>query len=198
LASTPACVDLARHAQDESARTTPAYHPRPDSPLTDEGVQQARDAGAMLTSTYNGIVYSPILRAKQTAQAISKVSGIPLLAETPLLSEWRPPSCVYGKTPDEYDDDYRAWRYKRSRNPDLAYQDGESLSDLHLRAIRAVNELRHLAADNGPLLVVSHKVLLGVIVHRHCGPADAFQRAAAMPWPHCETRLLTDESPEET
>jgi probable phosphoglycerate mutase len=113
------------------------------------------------------------------------------------LSEWRPPSCVYGKTPDEYDDDYRLWRYKRSQNPDLAYQDGESLSNLHLRAIRAVSELRRLAADNGPLLVVSHKVLLGVIAHRHCGPAGAFQRAAAMPWPHCEIRSLTDHSPEE-
>lgn len=197
MVSATARVDLARHAQDESARTTPAYHPWPESPLTEEGIQQARIAGAKLTATYNGIVYSPILRAEQTARAISEVSGIPLLIEMPLLGEWRPPSCVYGKTPDEYDDDYRAWRYMRFQNPDLAYEDGESLRELHLRAIQAVSELRRLAAEKGSLLVISHKVLLGVILYRHAAPADAFQCATDLPWPHCDVRTLTDHPPEE-
>jgi probable phosphoglycerate mutase len=127
----------------------------------------------------------------------SSASGIPILEEMTVLSEWRPPSCVYGKAPDEYDDDYRAWRYARAQHPSLAYQDGESLLDLHTRATLAVAELRRLAMDHGPLLAVSHKVLLGVIVSHDSGPAQAFQRATAETWLHCEIRTLADDNTEE-
>ena len=156
-------VDLVRHAQDESARTTPTYHPCPDSPLTGHGIEQAREAAKNFATDYAGIIYSPILRAQQTAELFSDVSGLPLLTELPCLSEWRPPSCVYGKTPDQYDDEYRRWRYARTEDPSLAYQDGESLLALHERAEFAVHELGRLAAENGPLLIVSHKVFLGVV-----------------------------------
>ena len=183
-------VDLARHAQDESARTTPAYHPRPDSPLTEHGAEHAREAAKCLAADYAGIVHSPILRAQQTAQLFSEISGIPLLTELPCLSEWRPPSSVYGKTPDQYDDEYRKWRYARAEDPSLAYQDGEGLLDLHKRAQFAVHELSRLAAEKGPLLIVSHKVFLGVIAASSHGPAEAFQRATSEPWAHCEVRTL--------
>lgn len=194
MASPAHRVDLARHAQDESARTTPTYHPRPDSPLTGHGTEQAREAAKNLAADYAGIVHSPILRAEQTAQLFSEVSGIPVLAELPCLSEWRPPSCVYGKTPDQYDDEYRKWRYTRTENPSLAYQDGESLLALHERAEFAVHELSRLAAENGPLLIISHKVFLGVITAHARGPAEAFQRATSEPWAHCEVRTLDTRS----
>lgn len=183
-------IDLARHAQDESARTTPTYHPRPDSPLTEHGIEQARQAAKNLATDYAGIAHSPILRAQQTAKLFSDASGLPLLAELPCLSEWRPPSCVYGKTPDQYDDEYRTWRYARTEDPSLAYQDGESLLALHERAELAIRELARLAAENGPLLIVSHKVFLGVITARSPGPAEAFHRATSEPWTHCEIRTL--------
>ena len=190
MASPAHRVDLARHAQDESARTTPTYHPRPDSPLTEHGIGQAREAGKHLATDYAGIVHSPILRAQQTAKLFSEFSGLPLLTELPCLSEWRPPSCVYGKTPDQYDDEYRTWRYARTQDPYLAYQDGESLQTLHERATYAAEELSHLAAKHGPLLAVSHKVLLGVITAGTPNPAEAFQRATSEPWAHCEIRTL--------
>lgn len=183
-------VDLARHAQDESARTTPTYHPRPDSPLTEHGIEHAREAGKHLANDYAGIVHSPILRAQQTAMLFSEVCGLPLLTELPCLSEWRPPSSVYGKTPDEYGEEYRAWRYMRTQDPSLAYQDGESLLALYERAGLAVRELNRLAAELGPLLIVSHKVFLGVITSRSQGPAEAFHRATSEPWAHCEVRTL--------
>jgi len=193
LASSNHRVDLARHAQDESVRVTPAYHPRPDSPLTACGVEQALAAAKNLAADYAGIVYSPLLRAEQTASLFSETSGVPLFAQMSCLSEWRPPSCVYGKTPDEYDDAYRQWRYTRTENPSLAYEDAESLLALHDRAAFAVRELRRLAAENGPLLAVSHKVLLGVIASRSLGPAEAFRRATGEPWAHCEVRTLDRE-----
>jgi broad specificity phosphatase PhoE len=183
-------VDLARHAQDESARATPAYHPRPDSPLTEHGAEQAREAAKHLAADYAGIVHSPILRAQQTAKLFSEIFSLPLLTELPCLSEWRPPSSVYGKPPDQYDDEYRRWRYARTEDPGLAYQDGESLLALHERAQFAVHELSRLAAEKGPLLIVSHKVFLGVITARSHGPAEAFQRATSEPWAHCEVRTL--------
>jgi broad specificity phosphatase PhoE len=198
LANSPTRVDLIRHAQDESARTTPTYHPRPDSPLTSDGLNQAHATGTTLPRRYTGIVSSPLLRATQTAQAIAETSGIPLLGELPQISEWRPPSCVYGKTPAQYDEDYRTWRYTRSQRPDLAYHDGESLRDLHTRASLAATELRRLADDTGPLLVVSHKVFLGVLTHQDSGPAEAFKIATEQPWPHCDIHTLTSHSAEET
>lgn len=190
-------IDLARHAQDESARSTPGYHPFPESPLTELGISHARETAAALAADYVGIVYSPIHRARRTAELFAEVSGVPLLHEESRLSEWRPPSSVYGKTPDQYDDDYRAWRYTRTADPTLAYQDAECLYDLHQRARIAVADLRQLAAEKGPLLVVSHKVFLGVVVHRDRGPADAFQLAAREPWAHCQVRTLGPPSPTE-
>lgn len=183
-------IDLARHAQDESARTTPTYHPCPDSPLTELGTEQAREAAKNLAADYAGILHSPILRARQTAKLFSEVSGLPLLAELPCLSEWRPPSSVYGKTPDQYDDEYRQWRYTRTEDPSLAYLDGESLLALHERARFALHELTRPTAENGPLLVVSHKVFLGIITTHAHGPVEAFQRATSEPWAHCEVRRL--------
>lgn len=190
----PERIDLMRHAQDESARATPAYHPRPDSPLTEHGIEQARAAAVTLDTDYAGIVYSPLLRAMQTAHVISQVSGIPLLTKMPALREWRPPGCVYGKSPEEYDEDYRTWRYARTQDPALAYQDGESLLNLHTRAATVVLGLRLLAQSTGPLLAISHKVLLGVIVARHDGPVHAFQQATSRPWPHCATHPLADHA----
>lgn len=191
MASHAPRVDLARHAQDESARAVPAYHPRPNSPLTEHGREQARAAAKdFAAADYAGIVYSPILRAEQTARLFAEVSGAPLIAELPCLSEWRPPSCVYGKSPDQYDDAYRAWRYARVREPSLAHEDGESLRSLYDRAALAVHEVTQLAAEHGPLLVVSHRVFLGVILARHLDPGAAFQRATEEPWAHCEIRAL--------
>ncbi|HEV2634536.1 MAG TPA: histidine phosphatase family protein [Actinocrinis sp.] len=184
-------IDLARHAQDESARSTPGYHAFPENPLTEAGIQYARDTATALAKDYAGIVYSPIPRARQTAALFAEGSGLPLLAEEPSLSEWRPPSCVYGKTPEQYDDAYRAWRYARTADPTLAYEDGESLQDLHQRANQAVAILKRLAAKHGPLLAVSHKVLLGVILHLELGPAEAFHQATQEPWAHCQLRTLT-------
>jgi broad specificity phosphatase PhoE len=184
-------IDLARHAQDESARSTPGYHAFPESPLTESGIQQARDTATALAKDYAGIVYSPIHRARHTAELFAEVSGLPLLTEEPSLGEWRPPSCVYGKTPDQYDDDYRAWRYARTADPTLAYEDGECLQDLHQRASLAASTLKQLAAKHGPLLAVSHKVLLGVILHLELGPAEAFHQATQEPWAHCQVRTLT-------
>lgn len=198
MADTPTRIDLIRHARDESARTTPAYHPWPDSPLTRDGLGQARAIGVTLERRYAGIIFSPLLRATQTAQAISESSGIPLLDELPRLSEWRPPTCVYGKTPAQYDQDYRAWRTTRSQHPELAYQDGESLCDLHTRASIAAGELWRLAEDIGLLLVVSHKVFLGVLTHRDHGPVEAFENATTQGWPHCGIRTLTSHGTEET
>lgn len=190
-------IDLARHAQDMSAQVTPAYHPHPVSPLSEYGVEQARSAATKLAADYTGIVCSPILRAEQTARLFSEISGAPLLGEMLSLSEWRPPSCVYGKTPDEYDDAYRAWRYARTLDPSLAYEDGESLLALHDRAVNVVHELVQLAAENGPLLIVSHKVFLGVIMSHGLGPAESFQRATSDPWRHCEVRTLDARKPKE-
>ena len=50
----------------------------PDTPLAEEGVEQARETGRQLkTEHVTAIVCSPFLRARQTAEAIAKELGFP-------------------------------------------------------------------------------------------------------------------------
>lgn len=59
-----------------------------DTDLTDEGREQARLLGRRLASeTWDGIICSDLKRAKETAQIISELSGIPLIREDARLRE---------------------------------------------------------------------------------------------------------------
>lgn len=59
-----------------------------DTDLTDEGREQARLLGRRLASeTWDGIISSDLKRAKETAQIISELSGIPLIREDARLRE---------------------------------------------------------------------------------------------------------------
>lgn len=182
---------LMRHGAYEGHR--PGYHAPHEATLTVEGRDQVRRS-LPLPDGITAIVTSPIPRARQTATLVSHLTGLPIVATSGLLAEWRAPSIVLGRTVETYPPAYRAWRARRLTNPTLRCEDGESLTDLHTRARRCAAFLHHTAQRHGRLLAVSHTLLLGVLTHLQEGPA-AFTTAARTPWRFAERRLLATPRP---
>ncbi|MET7800489.1 histidine phosphatase family protein [Streptomyces decoyicus] len=178
---------LMRHGAYEGHR--PGYHAPFDAMLTGEGREQVRRS-LPLPDGIVGIVTSPVPRARQTTGLIARLTGLPIVATSRLLAEWHAPSIILGRTRDAYSPAYRAWREKRLANPSLRFEDGESLTDLHTRAGHCADFLHHNAQQHGPLLAVSHKILLGMLTRLQEGPT-AFTSAASAPWPFTERRLFT-------
>ncbi|MBO7939152.1 histidine phosphatase family protein [Streptomyces antibioticus] len=177
---------LMRHGAYEGHR--PGYHAPHEVTLTQEGRDQVRRS-LPLPEGITAIVTSPIPRARQTATLVSHLTGLPIVATSGLLAEWRAPSIVLGRTAETYPPAYRAWRARRLASPSLRCEDGESLTDLHTRARHCAAFLHHTAGRHGSLLAVSHTLLLGVLTHLQQGPA-AFTTAAKTPWRFAEVRLL--------
>ncbi|WP_260637099.1 histidine phosphatase family protein [Streptomyces angustmyceticus] len=175
---------LMRHGAYEGHR--PGHHAPHEAALTPEGRDQVRHS-LPLPESITALVTSPIPRARQTATLIAHLTGLPIVATTGLLAEWRAPSIILGRTAEIYPPAYRAWRARRLAYPALRCEDGESLTDLHTRARHCANFLRHTAQRNGPLLAVSHTLLLGVLTRLPEGPA-AFAAAAQSPWQFAELR----------
>lgn len=172
---------LMRHAAYEGYR--PGHHARPDAPLSAQGRAQIHRA-LPLPAEITAIVTSPLLRARQSADLLSHLTGIPVIGTTPLLAEWRAPSIVIGHTLETYPPAYMAWREQRAMNPSLACGDGESLSQFHERASECAGYLRRTAGNQGEgtVLAVSHKLLLEVLTRLPKGPG-AFADAVTSVWP---------------
>ena len=177
---------LMRHGAYEGHR--PGYHAPHEAALTLEGRDQVCRS-LPLPKGITAIVTSPIPRARQTATHVSHLTGLPIVATSGLLAEWRAPSIVLGRSAETYPPAYRAWRARRLANPSLRCEDGESLTDLHARARDCTQLLHRTAQRHGPLLAVSHKLLLGVLTRLHEGAA-AFVTAAKVPWRFAEFRVL--------
>lgn len=178
---------LMRHGAYEGHR--PGHHAPHEAALTADGRDGVRRS-LPLPEGVTAIVTSPIPRARQTASLIAHLTGLPIVATSGLLAEWRAPSIVLGRTAETYPPAYRAWRARRLANPSLRCEDGESLTDLHTRARHSAAFLHHTAQRHGPVLAVSHTLLLGVLTHLAEGPA-AFTTAARTPWQFAERRLFT-------
>jgi probable phosphoglycerate mutase len=78
-------VTLVRHGQTASSARL-AYSGRSDIPLTDLGREQARHAAAQLaTAGVDAVLTSPLVRARDTAQAIADATGAELTVDTRLV-----------------------------------------------------------------------------------------------------------------
>jgi len=74
-------VTLVRHGQTASSARM-AYSGRSDIPLTDAGREQARHAAQQLkTAGVDAVIASPLIRARDTAQAIVDATGAPLTVD---------------------------------------------------------------------------------------------------------------------
>ncbi|MEW2567803.1 histidine phosphatase family protein [Streptomyces sp. NPDC047070] len=114
--------------------TAPATTHRSTRCSPGEGRDQVRRS-LPLPDGITGIVTSPVLRARQTAVEITRVTSLPITT-TSLLAEWRAPSIVLGH-PDTYPPAYRVWREHRLADPSLRCGDGER-RETHGRSPNAV------------------------------------------------------------
>ena len=74
-------VTLVRHGQTASSARM-AYSGRSDIPLTDTGREQARQAAQQLAGAgVDAVITSPLIRARDTAQAIAAATGAPLIVD---------------------------------------------------------------------------------------------------------------------
>jgi ribonuclease H / adenosylcobalamin/alpha-ribazole phosphatase len=74
-------VTLVRHGQTESSARL-AYSGRSDIPLTVAGREQALEAARRLAGAgVDAVITSPLMRARDTAQAIAEATGAPLTVD---------------------------------------------------------------------------------------------------------------------
>lgn len=172
-----------RHGTCHDGIIRPTAHARPGSPLTVAGTVEAELAArelqkhrwqpALITS-------SPLRRARQTAVVAADTLGAHLTDPIGVFAEWRAPDCVLGRAPGQYPPDYVTWRERRERDPDSALPGGESLRAFAERAAEATTIAHALVTEHGPVLIVSHRLLIGAVAALHQGyqhPAEIFNYA---------------------
>lgn len=169
-----------RHGTCDDGLCHPGAHARPDSPLTIGGTVEVELTARELHKhrwQLTLVASSPLRRARQTASIVASTLGARLTQSVTAFAEWQAPHCVLGRTATQYPPDYLIWRDQRAHEPDSALPGGESLRAFAERALEAATIARDLATENGPVLIVSHRLLIGAISALHHGyrhPADIF------------------------
>lgn len=145
---------LIRHGQIQ-ANVDKRWHGSTDSPLTDEGRQQALRAGRYLKDRYPGIhsVYcSPLQRTRHTAEAIGNEFKLEAVAN-PGLAEYGI-GVLEGETFEDLASKHDFFSLVKN-DPHYAPPEGESLLQVENRVSRALMDI----AGNHPgqdVVVVSH------------------------------------------
>ncbi len=126
-----------------------------DSPLTEKGHAQAVETGKKILEMgikADMILCSPLSRARDTAQHISEVTGIPMREEPRLIEQ------NFGK----YEATARnGMEFQEAKKQFLnRYGDGESMFQL---AQRIYNLLDDLKADGGDYILVAHNGIARVV-----------------------------------
>lgn len=145
---------LLRHGETPLS-TERRFAGRGDIPLTEEGLRQAAAAAERLAARggIDVIVTSPLRRARQTADAVARATGAPLLADDGLIEtdfgKWE--GMTIAEVSQRWPDQVSAWM----RSVDVAPPGGESFADVISRVNAALDRL--LAEHQfRTLLLVSH------------------------------------------
>ncbi len=150
-------IFLVRHGQTDSNlnRIVQGQH---DTPLNDTGRKQARKAAEKLkNSGAELVVSSDLKRARETAEIIASMLGIPLKTDKRLremnLGIWE------GKTFEEVarDESAKIWSEKPSQ---WKIRGSETLFEVQKRMIEAINEL----SDVKKAIIVSHGIAIATLL----------------------------------
>src|SRR5918999_3118854 len=123
---------LARHGETDWNRES-RFQGHADPPLNELGRQQARELAGSLTDSGVAAVYaSPLARARETAEIVAEVLGLPVETRMALrevdVGSWQ------GLTREEvetrYPDDFRRWL-----DAGEGWDDGESYDELGRRGV---------------------------------------------------------------
>jgi broad specificity phosphatase PhoE len=180
---------LVRHGATENNRAKPPrlQGRRTDPPLSDQGLEQARQTGRFLAQTPLDAVYSsPLLRARQTAEAIAAPHGLAVEVVDDLIEidvgAWE------GRAWDEIEktdpDAYRAFMTDAAANP---YLGGENITTVLARAAPAIEKLMHENVGRR-IAAVAHNVVNRVYLADLLGMPLA--RYRSVPQDNCGVNVL--------
>lgn len=150
----PALLTLVRHGET-SANLEGVWHGSTDTPLTERGLRQAELVAKHLATrapTAAVLYASDLQRARDTARAIERATGLPLRLD-PTLREYHLGSWE-GKSYQELHQEHRLWHHMKA-DPDFAPHGGESPRQV---TDRFTSALRRIAAEHPGerVIVVSH------------------------------------------
>lgn len=164
-------VYFVRHG--ETLLNTHHQHQYEHTPLRADKIHVVGDvAKALATVEATYLLTSPYTRSLETARIIGMKCGLNPVVE-PLFSELKRPSILLGRSHFSarslwyvlcsivFRNNY-AWRYR----------DGESISDLNNRALRARGLLEGLSKQHARVIVVSHTVFINTILMHLCDNAQ--------------------------
>ena len=159
---------LVRHGRT-SANAAGLLQGRVDNKLDDVGVQQASQIAAALSRADqppDRIISSPLLRARQTAEATAELTGL----EIAIDERWS--ELDYGEWDEIPISEVRASDWQRWRaDTGFAPPGGESLAQLNDRVDAACNELAALAAGRN-VAVFTHVSPIKSAVRWALGTSD--------------------------
>jgi len=151
------------------------FRGRSDIPLAEEGVKQAEALAEYLSGeAVDAVFCSPLLRALQTAEPISKVLDVPLYRDEGLIDvdfgRWSGLSReeVRRRFPNE-------WTLWRKGELSLRFPGGESLKEARQRFVEFLSSCRRNLTDKR-IAVVTHRVPLKLIITHVFSADEAFWR----------------------
>jgi broad specificity phosphatase PhoE len=158
----PTTILLIRHP--ESAWNKKGiYQGQIDTPLSPLGRLQAELVGARLShERVTGVLSSPLKRALALAKAIARYHHLPVHADDALteISHGSWEGFARDEVKARFPDTYDAWI---SQPHEVTFPKGESLQDVHDRAVARVSEL--LGADGGETwVVVTHDTIARLVI----------------------------------
>lgn len=156
-------IYFVRHGESED-NTRPVFQ-AVESPLSERGREQAEKvAERAVKLDFQALISSEYVRAKETAEAISKATN-----KTPeyssLFSERVKPTSINGKPHDDVvsKETSKKW-YESLFKKGLKVEDGENYEEIIERADQALDFLKNYSAKN--ILVVTHGFFLRVLMAR--------------------------------
>jgi broad specificity phosphatase PhoE len=161
---TPTSIYLVRHGQTAWNKEE-IFRGRSDIPLNETGLKEAELAGQYLkTKEIHAIYSSPLSRAFQTAQKIAQFHNLEVRPLDGIIDmsfgKWEGKSLKEVQENDE--ERYRLWREEPHR---VKLSGGESLEEVRIRSMAALDEVMHNHAGK-TLVLVSHRVINKVLI---CG-----------------------------
>ena len=156
-------VYFLRHGQTDSNKG--ARHQGPEAMLSGKGRTQAECAARKLADeSFDIIITSPLIRARQTADAVASVTGKPV-EEASLFEELRRPRELFGKhwlSPQSVSIMSRL--YLNAGKDNWHYSDEENLEEFHARSRRALEYLAQRPEEK--ILVVTHRGFMAALKER--------------------------------
>jgi len=154
-------IYVVRHGETEWNRGE-IFRGTKDVPLNEVGKKQAEKVGRFfIDKDIVKIVSSPLMRAKQTAEAISKVTNVPVqrLDEFTDMNFGIWEGLSLKEVKDQYPKEFEIWRHTPHK---LRVTNGETLFQVRKRMKKGFEKV--VLGERGNIVIVTHRVLCKLIV----------------------------------